>query len=110
MRLLDLQNKWLKKHTMVDAIKEQVALEQFLSTLALEKRAWARDKIPDTCMAAGELADEYELAWKLESQEKLGDPPTKKLALGTPKKWCSYCKISGHTKDDCRKLHAKKEG
>ena len=33
MRLLDLQNKWLKKCTTVDAIKEQVALEQFLSTL-----------------------------------------------------------------------------
>ena len=110
VRLLDLQDKWLKKHTTVDAIKQQVALEQFLSTLALEKRAWVRDKKPDTCIAAGELADEYELARKVESQEKPSDQPTKKQASGTQKKWCSYCKISGHIKDDCRKLQAKKEG
>ena len=36
VRLLDLQSKWLKKHTTADAIKEQVALEQFLSTLTRE--------------------------------------------------------------------------
>ena len=110
VRLLDLQNKWLKKHTTVDAIKEQVALEQFLSTLALEMRAWVRDKKPGTCIAAGELADEYELARKLESQEKSSDQQAKKQPSGTSKKWCSYCKISGHTREDCRKLQAKKEG
>ena len=109
VRLLDLQNKWLKKYTTADAIKEQVALEQFISTLALEKRAWLRDKKPDTCIAAGELADEYELARKLESQEKLSEKKLKKSSSGTPRKWCSYCRVSGHTKDDCSKLHIKNE-
>ena len=109
VRLLDLQNKWLKKCGTVEAIKEQVALEQFLSTLTLEKRAWVRDKKPDTCIAAGELADEYEQARKLESQERASDQQTKKQPSGTSRKWCSYCKIAGHVRDDCRKLQAKKE-
>ena len=38
-----------------------IALEQFLNTLPLEKWAWVLDKKPNSCVAAGELADEYEL-------------------------------------------------
>ena len=45
----------------MDTTKEQTALEKFLSTLTLEKWAWVRDKKPSTCIAAGELADKYEL-------------------------------------------------
>ena len=60
--LLDLQNKWLRKCGTMEAVKEAVALEQFLNTLSMEKRAWVRDKKPYTCIAIGELADEYEIA------------------------------------------------
>ena len=70
----------------MDAIKEQVALEQFFSTLALEKPHWVRDKKLGVCIAAWELADEYELDQKLESQEKLSDKQVKKQPSGTSKK------------------------
>ena len=83
--------------------------EQFLNTLSLEKRAWVRDKKPDTCIIAGELADEYELARNVEFQEKSQDPQVKKPPTNLPRKWCNYCKNSGHLRDQCRKLQGKKE-
>ena len=51
-------------------VKEVFAMEQFFNTLSLGKRAWVRDKKPTTCVEAGELADEYELARSQEMQEK----------------------------------------
>ena len=109
IRLLDLQNKWLRKCGTMEAVKEAVALEQFLNTLSMEKRAWVRDKKPDTCIAAGELADEYELARNVEFQEKPQDLQVKKQSPSALKKWCTYCKTAGHTRDQCRKLQGKRE-
>ena len=39
LRLMDLQNKWLKSYSNVEAIREAIGIEQFLNTLPLEKRA-----------------------------------------------------------------------
>ena len=50
----------VEKVESMEEVKEQVALEQFLDTLPIEKRAWVRDKV-----AAGELTDDYEEARKL---------------------------------------------
>ena len=36
MRLMDLQNKWLKTHTTVQGIKEAIGIEQFLNSLLME--------------------------------------------------------------------------
>ena len=103
--LVDLQNKWLTKHTTVAQVKEVFAMEQFFNTLSLEKRAWVRDKKPTTCVEAGELADEYELARSQEMQEKSNQSQMKKQ--GAQRKWCGYCKTTSHAKEECRKLQAR---
>ena len=38
---------------------ELICLEQFYETLPVEIKTWVRDKKPETCQQAGELADEY---------------------------------------------------
>ena len=61
VKLMDLQRKWLKEHTTsVEQMQEAIGLEQFLNSLPMEKRVWVYEKKPDTCVRAGELADEYE--------------------------------------------------
>ena len=109
MRLMDLQDKWLKTPSSVQEIKEVIGIEQFLTTLPLEKRAWVKERKPDTCVKAGELADEYELARILESQDRAADTLPRKLPPVTSKKWCSYCKTAGHVKGECSKLAQKRE-
>ena len=59
IRLLDLQNKWLRNCTSVKKMAELICLEQFYETLPVEIKTWVRDKKPETCQQAGELADEY---------------------------------------------------
>ena len=44
VRLLDLQKKWFQKCDTMEAVMEPVAMEQFLNSLPMEKRAWVRDK------------------------------------------------------------------
>ena len=88
---------------------EAVAMEQFLNSLPMEKWAWVRDKKPDTCILAGELADDYELARNVEFQEKPQDQQVQKQTTSPPKKWCTHCKTTGHVRDQCRKLQAKRE-
>ena len=109
VRLLDLQKKWLRKCDSMETVMEAVAMEQFLNSLPMEKRAWVRDKKPDTCILAGELADDYELARNVEFQEKPQDQQVQKQTTSPPKKWCTHCKTTGHVRDQCRKLQAKRE-
>ena len=45
VRLLDLQKKWLWKCDTMEAVMEAVAMEQFLNSLPMEKRAWVRNLI-----------------------------------------------------------------
>ena len=40
MRLLELENKWLKKYNSLEKVYEAIGLEQFLNTLPVEKRVW----------------------------------------------------------------------
>ena len=109
MRLMDLQDKWIKTPSSMREIKEVIGIEQFLTTLPLEKRAWVKERKPETCVKAGELADEYELARNLESQDRAVDNLPRKPPSVTPKKWCSYCKTAGHVKGECSKLAQKQE-
>ena len=60
VKLMDLQKKWLKEYTTVEGILEAVGLEQFLNSLPMEKRVWVHERKPKTCVAAGELLDQYE--------------------------------------------------
>lgn len=47
--LMDMQNKWLKKCSMVAEIQEVIGIEQFLNTLPIEKKLWVMEKKP-CCM------------------------------------------------------------
>ena len=62
IRMMDLQTKWLRECSTVEEVHEVVGIEQFLNTLKPEKRLWVMERKPKTCVKAGELADEYELA------------------------------------------------
>ena len=62
VRIMDLQMKWLKNCTTVEDVQEVLGIEQFLNTLKPEKKLWVMEHKPETCLKAGELADEYELA------------------------------------------------
>ena len=95
VRLMDLQGKWLRERTTMGQVKEAIGIEQFLNTLT-EKRLRVLEKKPDTCVKAGELADEYELARRLDAG------PTMAKLVSDPVK-CSFCSIRGHEEVDCRK-------
>ena len=91
-------------------IKEVIGIEQFLNSLPSEKRVWVSEKKPRTCIQAGELADEYELARTQDSQgDSVDTIPRRQAPVASTKKWCSYCKTPGHIKGECRKLTAKRE-
>ena len=96
VRLMDLQGKWLRERTTMGQVKEAIGIEQFLNTLTTEKRLWVLEKKPDTCVKAGELADEYELALRLYAGPTMAKP------VSDPVK-CSFCGIRGHEEVDCRK-------
>ena len=59
---MDMQRKWLKEYDSVVRMQEVIGIKQFLNTLPMEKKLWVVEKKPDTCVKAGELADEYEQA------------------------------------------------
>ena len=59
VRLLDLQNKWLRSYTTMAELMEVICHEQFYKTLPGDIRTWVQDKKPKTCQQVGELADEY---------------------------------------------------
>ena len=69
IRLLDLKSKWQRDCDTVEKVKEAIGLEQFLKTLPTEKRVWVSDRKPETCVKAGEIADEFE-------QVRKGEPST----------------------------------
>ena len=73
MWLMDLQCKWLKAHSTMQQIMEEIGTEQFLNSLPMEKRACVSNKKPITCVQAEELADEYKLA-RNQNQESPDKP------------------------------------
>ena len=103
VRLMDLQKKWLKECKTVEDMQQVVGMEQFLNTLPMEKKLWVMEKKPNTCIKAGELADEYEQARRHEPS--FVDKPLKaqqqKKPSGEQKK-CEFCGRTGHVEQECR--------
>ena len=97
VRLMDLQGKWLRRHQTMEQVQEAIGIEQFLDTLETVKRLWVMEKKPETCIRAGELADEYELARRVDSGLNVMNP-----VVSDPVK-CSFCGILGHEEGQCRK-------
>ena len=99
VRMMDLQTKWLKECSTVEEVHEVVGIEQFLNTLKPEKRLWVMERKPKTCVKAGELADEYELARQHEPRQERIE--FKRTAQDQRK--CHFCGKLGHLERDCRK-------
>ena len=65
---------------------EMVGIEQFLDALPKDKAIWVSERKPKMCVAAGELADEYEQAKMREPESRSAEPIT---PMG---KWCDHCR------------------
>ena len=100
VRLMEWQAKWLKECQTVEDVLNAVGKEQFLNTLPTDKKLWVLERKPETCVKAGELADEYEQARRPE-METLASSTSKPNRVGSRE--CHYCGKSGHTKEDCYK-------
>ena len=50
----------MKGKTTVDEMQQVIGVEQFLNSFPQEKRLWLVEKKPRSCVAAGELVDEFE--------------------------------------------------
>eukprot|EP00731_Ephydatia_muelleri_P011503 Em0006g397a len=100
VRLMEWQAKWLKECQTVEDVLNAVGKEQFLNTLPTDKKLWILERKPETCVKAGELADEYEQARRPE-MESLASSTSKPNRVGSRE--CHYCGKSGHTEEDCYK-------
>eukprot|EP00731_Ephydatia_muelleri_P002993 Em0001g2993a len=102
VRLMDLLQKWMKGKTSVDEIQQVIGMEQFLNSLPLEKRLWLVERKPGSCVAAGELVDEFEQTRRSVAEGKLPAgseyPTSVKKAVQ-----CAYCDKSDHVEEDCRR-------
>ena len=93
MRMMDLQGKWLRSCQSMDEMQEATGIEQFLSTLPMDKKLWVMERKPKTCIQAGELVDEYEQARK-ETASEQRDQASKGRK-------CTYCGKTGHLEAAC---------
>ena len=93
----------------VEAVLEQVAIEQFMSKLPREVHIWVQEKKPETVLQAGQLSDDYvrvrKQAGGVGARER---PPTiaKKEEFRADGVLCQYCHKRGHTATECRKAKA----
>ena len=60
----DLLEKWLKKHTTVEAVLEVLLIEQLVSAMPTELKVWITEQQPKSSMEAGKLADQFVQARK----------------------------------------------
>ena len=113
VRLMEWQAKWLKECQTVEDVLNAVGKEQFLNTLPTDKKLWVLERKPETCVKAGELADEYEQA-RWPEMESLASSTSKPNRVGSREchtskpnrvgsRECHYCGKSGHTEEDCYK-------
>ena len=114
VRLMDVQQKWMKECTTVDEVQQLIGKEQFLIFLgSTEQSLWVMEKKPETCVAAGELADEYEQARRgprIDTESVLNPSWRKPVQFPKTVK-CGFCGLKGHTEEECqKKVGTQKEG
>ena len=69
------------------------------------------EKKPETCVEAGELADEYEQVRRgpLIEIRSVPDPGRRKpVQFPKTSKCCGFCGLRGHTEEECRKVMTSK--
>eukprot|EP00731_Ephydatia_muelleri_P002368 Em0001g2368a len=78
-----------------------------------EQSLWVMEKKPETCVAAGELADEYEQARRgprIDTGSVLNPGWRKPVQFPKTVK-CGFCGLKGQTEEECRKkVGTQKEG
>ena len=89
--LMDLANRWLDECKTKEEVVERIATEQYLEKTPEEIRIWTKEHKPETCLDAGHLADEFQLA--------RGD--TKTSRQSPMQKRCNICQQPGHLAYAC---------
>ena len=101
-RVMESVQKWMAECTTVQEVLEMVRTEQLLNSMGEDVRVWVRERKPKTCAEAGELADDYELARKVEKVDINRKSGEKKQPSGSPARYF-LCGQIGHRAFDCRK-------
>ena len=96
MRLGHLASKWLKDCTTVEAIQDQVILEQLLNTLPKDMGIFVRERKPKSSLEASMLADDY-----LQARKGIPYGPQNTFKRGSLLK-CFTCGKLGHIKKGCQ--------
>eukprot|EP00731_Ephydatia_muelleri_P035010 Em0091g13a len=65
-------------------MQQVIGIEQFLNSFPLEKRLWLVEKKQGSCVAAGELVDEFEQTRRLEEVKATVDGTGPKKGAGDP--------------------------
>ena len=95
MRLGQLARKWLEDYTTVEAIQDQVILEQLLNTLPKDMCIFVKERKPKSSLEASMLADDY-----LQARKGIATGPQPTFKKGPVR--CYTCGKPGHVKKDCR--------
>lgn len=109
-RTLETTRKWLQDYATREEVVEAVAIEQLLTGMPDDVRIWVRERKPQSCAHAGELADDYVQARKgvrVEANQRRDRRPG-----GSPSSSCYICGQPGHLSSACprNKRHDEREG
>ena len=95
MRLGQLARKWLEDYTTVEAIQDQLILEQLLNTLPKDMCIFVKERKPKSSLEASMLVDDY-----LQARKGIATGPQPTFKKGPVR--CYTCGKPGHVKKDCR--------
>ena len=95
--------KWIQSCKSVQEVKDMVILEQLLNTLPDEVRIWVVERKPKSSLEAGQLADDYTQARKMNDAKKTKQEPKKNGEQKGIR--CHRCQKIGHLAKDCRRAY-----
>ena len=86
----------------MEAIRELIVLEQFLSALPFGLHTWLRERKPSSIDQAASLAQNY-----LDARDRVKEPSSGRHSRGREQSLvCHICQQRGHMAMDCSKRRA----